>query len=270
MSIFDIDHLNTVWRLLVPPDKRKPKWLSWGLALLSAQQWKQDTFFTGYMTGAENLPNYVAGPIRFDGPTDIGERVIFRIPTSFHSTYGDNAVYEAIKYEHYITYFPTGTYLAPDISPETANDNSADALAWVGQYVWIKIQDNFIGANERVMYNASRLIFEYALNRWFFTTYRDPAVGVSDIYITPHQRLYDYLYMGPAENGYNYIPPAYNLATPYVPLSSALESLTEFTINVPVAVYNSLSSVSGNRTQIVRNFADRINAAGMVYDVATY
>ena len=273
MSIFDIDHLNTVWRLLLPPDKRRPKWLAWGMALLSGKQSKQDTFFKGYMTGAENLPAYNAGPFRFDATTNVGDRIVFRITTSFHSAYGDNAVYEAIKYQRFITHFPTGDYLAPDVPPDSATDNPADALAWVSQYYWIKIQDNFIGANERVMYNASRLIFEYALNRWFFTHFHQPSSDDSvhsDIYIVPNQRLYDYLYMGPAENGYNYIPADYADVTVYVPLSSVLENYYDFTINVPSAVYTSLSSVSGNREKIVRNFADRINTAGMTYDVETY
>lgn len=269
MSIFDIDHINTVWRLLVPPDKRLPKWLAWGNVVAWAKQWKQDTFFTGYMTGAENLPD-VYRPFRWDGEVNVGDRYIYQIPTSFRSYYGDNAVYEAIKAQSISTIPPRGESIAPDVAPASATDNPADALAWVEPYYWVKVQDNFIGANERVMYNASRLIFEWALNKWFFTNYRDPVAGVSDIYIKPNQDLYNYIYMGPAGNGYNYIPPAYLEATPYVPLTSVLESFYDFTIWVPSSVYTSLSSDSSKREGIVRAFADRINAAGMKYNVNTY
>ncbi len=55
MSIFDVDYSNTLWRLLVPPDKRLPKWLKWGMAVMTGKQWKHDAFFTGYKTGAVNL-----------------------------------------------------------------------------------------------------------------------------------------------------------------------------------------------------------------------
>ena len=49
MSIFDIDYINIVWNLLVPPDKRLPKWLAWGNAVMHGKQWKGSAFFDGYM-----------------------------------------------------------------------------------------------------------------------------------------------------------------------------------------------------------------------------
>ena len=35
---------------------------------------------------------------------------------------------------------------------------------------WVMIQDNFIGVNERVLFNGQKIVLEYALNKWFFTT----------------------------------------------------------------------------------------------------
>jgi hypothetical protein len=273
MSIFDIDHINTVWRLLVPPDKRLPKWLSWGAIVAWAKQWKQDTFFKGYMTGASNL-DPIPFPYSWYPSYNVGDRVIFTIPLSYESYYGDNAVYEVLQRMNVPNLKPpSGQYLAPDVAPASANSSPAAALAWVEQYYWVKVQDNFIGANERVMYNASRLIFEWALNKWFFTIFRQPNADLSvhsDIYIQPNIRLYDYLYMGPAGNGYNYIPQMYTQATPFVPLTSALESLTDFTIKYLDTAYAKLNSSPDIAEEMVRAFADKINAAGMRYDIETY
>jgi len=50
---------------------------------------------------------------------------------------------------------------------------------------WLKIQDNFIGANERVRFNTQRLVLEYALNKRFNGTFRPPgSSSLSDIYLT--------------------------------------------------------------------------------------
>ena len=47
---------------------------------------------------------------------------------------------------------------------------------------WWLIETNFIGVYERCSYNAQILKFEYALNKWFRTTFSQPT-GVPDIYI---------------------------------------------------------------------------------------
>ena len=36
---------------------------------------------------------------------------------------------------------------------------------------WFKIQDKFVGIEPRMKYNAQHLLFEYALNEWFGTTF---------------------------------------------------------------------------------------------------
>lgn len=47
---------------------------------------------------------------------------------------------------------------------------------------WWLIETNFIGVYERCAYNAQILTFEYALNKWFRTTFRQPP-SLPDIYI---------------------------------------------------------------------------------------
>lgn len=40
---------------------------------------------------------------------------------------------------------------------------------------WYKISPSYIGAQERAQYNAQKIIMEYALNRWFLTTFKQPT-----------------------------------------------------------------------------------------------
>ena len=48
---------------------------------------------------------------------------------------------------------------------------------------WELIQDNFIGVKERILYCGTKLVLEYALNKEFRTSFRQPP-ATSDIYLT--------------------------------------------------------------------------------------
>ena len=306
MSVFNIDIINTVWKLLLPPDKRLPKWRAWGSSILAGSQWKQNAFFTGYMAGSENLvvptlecpPNitpeplvYIPAPSVYNTTTTYspGQTVIYAVQGGT-SYYGDNAVYQCLNTCEGAMYAPYGANVAPDVAPAWANSNLTEAYNYTNAatppFYWVKVQDNFIGANERVMYNASRLVFEWALNKWFYnsdTHFQQPVAGNSSIYIHPNIIDQDMLYMGPAGNGYNYIPAGYDEAMPYLNLSSTPPSLFDFSIYFPVAIYNDLVSTSIEiavgtgpvtmttlRASIVQAFANKYNAAGMTYNIITY
>lgn len=140
---------------------------------------------------------------------------------------------------------------------------------------WAKINDIFIGVNERVKYNGRKLTFEWALNRYFNTTFRQPDhVGTptnSDIYISNIARagrsfvMYPDWYrssvMYPTTSA-----PRYMLVSPVYTAPSAYE----YNINIPLAVFNALGSSDPIRESIVRNFADRYNEVGLTYYVVTY
>jgi hypothetical protein len=50
---------------------------------------------------------------------------------------------------------------------------------------WLRIQENFIGVNERVKFNTQNIVLEYALNKRFNGTFRPPgSSSLSDIYLT--------------------------------------------------------------------------------------
>jgi hypothetical protein len=48
---------------------------------------------------------------------------------------------------------------------------------------WVMYLPSFIGVDERVRFNGQKLVLEYALNEYFFSTFRQPPL-TSDIYIT--------------------------------------------------------------------------------------
>jgi len=346
MSIFDVNYIDVVWGLLVPPDKRLPKWLSWGATVMKGKQWLHDSIFTTYAGG--DLSDMAYNPTA----TYIsGQRVIYYIQsnssgyTGPNAYYGNNGVYEAISINPdgtnnagFSGISPTGGNIVPDTIP-SGIINTTQALAWLygasvnypawvpqryiaGQIVtytdgnaylcilnttsaqdpadiahwtlfgkpgciWVKVTPNFLGANERASYSAQKLIFEYALNRWFKTTFRQPVVGLSDIYININSNTANQFFWGqpPPDGTINsFFAPITNISDKTLPLSkyftpgNSFLLYNDFSIYVPIAYYNALDSEApvlvGSNTEkrdaIVRAFADLLNPAGSFYNIITY
>lgn len=54
---------------------------------------------------------------------------------------------------------------------------------------WVQVTADFRGATERIKYNCQTIMVEWLLNKWFGTTFRQPAIGSpSDIYIVNNSR----------------------------------------------------------------------------------
>lgn len=133
---------------------------------------------------------------------------------------------------------------------------------------WLLCQDTFIGVDERVKYSSQKLLFEYALNKFFMVSplptdqiYIDNNfVNVGNVFLMgltgqssslmPDNSVNQIHYMG--------LTPAYNTA------------IYDYTINVPIAVFTALGTNDANRETAIRNFADLYNLSGMQYNVVTY
>lgn len=96
---------------------------------------------------------------------------------------------------------------------------------------WLKVLDNFIGIDERVRYNGQRIVFEYAINKWFNIT-------------SPN-----YIYLGTVPNG--------------------TTSLT-CEIYVPVAVWTALGTNTTSRDNRIIQFASKYVPAGYIITIFTY
>ena len=146
---------------------------------------------------------------------------------------------------------------------------------------WRKVQDIWIGFRERTKYNGQKIVLEYALNKWFGTTWRTPLVNgyaaipdathelYSDIYIINNTLFSDGFIIAQNAQYSDAIPK--NSVYGQVGIGANYSSdQNAFTIFVPVAVYNALSADVPSREQIVRAFADKYVIAGVIYEIQTY
>jgi hypothetical protein len=133
---------------------------------------------------------------------------------------------------------------------------------------WYKIQDNFIGLNERILYSGKKVVFEYALNKWFDTTFRQPGTGLSDIYLTTNPQPLSPFLSGKINSNSSFVYK--NRSSEFVINAYDFGTIPNLTINIPVAFYTSLADSDGNRNGIVRAFADKYVTAGITYNIATY
>jgi hypothetical protein len=125
---------------------------------------------------------------------------------------------------------------------------------------WIKVNDIFIGTDERVKYSAQKLLFEYALNKFFIT---------SGIYIT-NNFIYvgDVFVMDTDSTESSVMPLDSFYQEDYMDLTATYASgIYDYTIFFPISDYTTLG-FSANA--IIRTFADKYNLAGMQYNIQTY
>lgn len=132
---------------------------------------------------------------------------------------------------------------------------------------WIKIQENFVGLRERLLYNGGTLSVTWALNRRFMTSFRQPP-ALSDIYLVPHTKPASSFIVGYVESESSDV---FTTGSSEVVVDSYMTgAFYNLTIMVPVAVYNALDPIAANRDKIIRSFADKIIIAGITYNIQTY
>lgn len=124
---------------------------------------------------------------------------------------------------------------------------------------WYKQQDNFIGVNERILYTGHTIVFEYAINKYFGTTFRQPGTGTSDIYLTNNSQPIKPFVSGISEvqSSVSYT----STSSEYSVNSPTFTGVANLVIHVPSAVYNN---------SLQRSFADKYIAAGITYQIASY
>lgn len=132
---------------------------------------------------------------------------------------------------------------------------------------WVKVQDNFIGVDERVKYNGQKIVLEYAINKWFGTQFRQPT-GQSDIYIVTNQIPRNSFIVGGTEVKSSKVFSLTSSDYIYNTLNSG--SYRNMNINIPLAVFNALAATDAMRETIVRAFVNKYITAGITYNVATY
>lgn len=132
---------------------------------------------------------------------------------------------------------------------------------------WLEIQSNFIGMSERILYNCQVLVLTYALNKRFKTTFRQPN-NVSDIYLGTFAKPISVFVVGGVEANSSKVYS--NISSEFVIDAYSFAGYVNMTIYVPVAVYNALDANPANRDIIIRSFADKYMAAGIIYTITPY
>ena len=132
---------------------------------------------------------------------------------------------------------------------------------------WRIFQFSFIGVDERMKYNGTHLVLEYALNTRFGTNFVQPP-GTSDINFTINNPSNNVFVVGGDEfnsdnvkltSSSNVIINDYNFSTFY-----------NLVINVPVAVWNALAADDLTREKIMRQYVDTLIHTGIKYTFQTY
>ncbi len=122
---------------------------------------------------------------------------------------------------------------------ECINDSAAGILPTNILY-WVKIQEIYIGVRERSRYNSRKMLLEFILNKWFEVD----ALPSDQIYITNNQT--------------------------YFLSNNPTFGQNNFTIFVPLAVFNLIDADPTNAENTVRSIANKYVLAGINYNVETY
>lgn len=196
------------------------------------------------------------------------------------------AILSPLQYLHtlFFSYFVGGSsaaaysnvtaYVAGDLVKYTDKSIYECILATTGNAptnstYWRKIQNSFVGVREQAKYSAQNCVFEYALNKWFGTTW-SITVGASDIFITTNSIVTNAFLVG--SDSTESSAASFNdfLAVDFVGLPPSSFDQNAFTINVPTAVFNALGSTTAEREAQIRFYADKIKLAGTIYNIVTY
>ncbi len=135
------------------------------------------------------------------------------------------------------------------------------------QASWMVVQQNFIGVSERVLYNGNKLIFEYAINKFFGTVFRQPPNN-SDIYVVVYNKPLSVFLVGGTEGNSSLVYS--NTSSEFVINDYDFNSFFNMTIMVPAAVFSALDPSPANSEKIIRNYANQYIIAGIIYNVQTY
>jgi hypothetical protein len=225
MAIYDYDN-EIVAEQLTPPTLRESKFLAWLYVITKPIQNFWSLIFEDYKIGS-SYPDFDILVIY-----NFGDRVLWT----------DKSIYEA-----------------------TCTDSLGVAQSFMGVYpnntvFWTKVNDIFIGTDERVKYSAQKLLFEYALNKFFIT---------SGIYITNNFiDVGDVFVMDTDSTESSVMPLDSFYQEDYMDLTATYASgIYDYTIFFPISDYTTLGA---SANAIIRTFADKYNLAGMQYNIQTY
>ena len=134
---------------------------------------------------------------------------------------------------------------------------------------WRLVSENFLGSDFRLSITGAKLNLEYALNTWFGTTFRQPNIGTSDIFLTTNAVVPINIFrVGASERESSNV--YLNISDQFIINSYSFLTQYNLAINVPFAFYTSLGSTDEIRNSIIKSFANKYINAGLTYQITTY
>lgn len=270
MSLYDFD-TEVFGDQFLPPRKRNTYLKAWMKVLLSPVQYVRDLFFVDYVDGNasdkvivySSAVTYLVGTLVLYPTTG---KIYICISTSTGNA-PTNATYFTLA-----TFAVEGRIRYVDKSVYECILAVTDGTSPIDTTYWMKVQDSFIGLLERTKTNSQILLFEYLLNKWFDTSYNYPSTN--DIYITNNPSDTSPFLFGVDEDESSAVAATDLLQQNFISLDSTITTY-QFTINVPLAVYDALNPLEASGTTvtkdaIVKSFADTYVCAGIQYDINPY
>ena len=130
---------------------------------------------------------------------------------------------------------------------------------------FVKVNDNFIGSDERVKYNSQLIVLEYALNNWFLN-----LTATDQIFIATNNITSNLFLMGQTGTYSSTMANSSVFSAYFMPNVASYPTQYNFTINVPLALFTTLGTDNTNRENTIRIFADKYVLSGITYNVTTY
>ena len=186
---------------LLPPSKRSNPFIAWMSCLLYPIQWCRNLMFETYANGDDTI-------------------ALYNPSTSYVKTNRvryNNSLYEVV------------------VSPPTSGVNPLNT-----DY-WIIIQADWRGVRERIKYNGQKLILEYLVNRWFGTTFNQPAIGNSAIWIQELVTDGSAFLIGASENDTSLIAAEEIYQIDFIATTYTAQ-YNDFQVNYPLSLIPSTSS----------------------------
>lgn len=154
-----------------------------------------------------------------------------------------------------------------------SNGNSGNSIDNIN--FWVNVSPNPIGVEERSKMYCGRMVFEYALNTWFGTTFRQPnfaGTSLSDIYITTNGYQSPLLYISPVDFNAGHFGP--NGSTGFISPDDTpgFYATNQYTVHVPSAFYATLPGYTGAGTadNFIRKQVDKYGCFGLDYNIVQY
>jgi len=131
---------------------------------------------------------------------------------------------------------------------------------------WVKLNDNFIGTNERVKINSQIILLEYYLNKWY-----NVSTLSDQIYIENIKEISNIFQMSISSIYSSTMPLNSNYSETYMGLEPTYPDVSvDFNVCVPIALYTTLGDNNDNRDNNIKNIIDKYKLSGIRYKIETY